>query len=148
MGAVPCRAVDCQVAGVGLNPILQPAQPLALLQRCTSYSAVGDVHEQGLAGAPNTDRSFRHAGVLRHIGQGFGDHKVGRLFDTGSKAFTVQGVGNPDMNAAALSQSPQRRPEARLHRMAGWIPRARSRSSLSASVSCAVASSRASEVSS
>ena len=104
MGAVTCRTVNRQVAGVSLDPVLQPAQPLAVLQRCAPYSVVGDIHEQGLAGAPNTDRSFRHAGVLRHIGKGFGNYKLGRLFDTGAEAFTVEGVGNPDMNAAALSQ--------------------------------------------
>jgi hypothetical protein len=100
---VTCRTVDRQVAGVSLNPVLQPAQPFALLQRCASYTVVGNVDEQGLASAPNTDRSFRHARVLRHIGQGLGNYKVGRFFHTGSEAFTVQRVGNPDMNTAALS---------------------------------------------
>jgi hypothetical protein len=112
--AVTCWTINRQVAEVSLHPVLQPAQPLALLQRCAPYSVVGDIHEESFAGAPNTDRSFRHAGVLRHIGKGFRNYKVGRLFDTGSEAFTVESVGNPDMNAAALSQCPERRPEAGL----------------------------------
>ena len=123
-----CRTVNRQVAGVSLDAVLQPAQPSALLQRCSSYSVVGDVHEQGLVGAPKTDRSFGRAGMLRHIGKGFGNDKVGRLFDTGSEAFTVEGVGKPDMSAAALSQCPQRRPKARLRQdgrvdAAGKVPK-------------------------
>ena len=75
-----------------------------------------------------SDDGLGCSGVLGDVGEGLGDDEVGGHLDRGREAL-AQGVGDADRDGGALGEARTAGPSPESERTAGWMPRARSRSS-------------------